>query len=151
MEHGMKMLIILYLEQTNNQKTLSVDQFPFRQIHIIILPCSSHDKSVTRCVESSWEFPFSGSVWWGDHFHRSLRLASTQGFQKKLLLQEVPQISCLSRVSLSALLLFAVRFSNAHVSARLAERKACKDLTASLNWFCADAFLDPQGIISGQL
>lgn len=45
-------------------------------------------------------------------------MASAQGFQKKLLLQEVPQISCLSRMSLSALLLYAAKFSNAHVSTK---------------------------------
>lgn len=114
-----------------NQKMLSIDQFPFRQIHKIMLPCSSHDKSVTCCREISCEFPsclfnstrnFSGSIWWEDHFHCSLRLPRLQGFHKKLLLQEVPQISCLSKISLSALLLFALIFSSAHVSAK-AHRK----------------------------
>lgn len=81
-----------------NQKMLSIDQFPFRQIHKIMLPCSSHDKSVTGCGENSCEFPsclfsstrnFSGSIWWEDHFLCSLRLPRLQGFHKKLLLQEV--------------------------------------------------------------
>lgn len=110
-----------------NQKMLSIDQFPFRQIHKIMLPCSSHDKSVIACRETSCEFPSyllnsrrnsSGSVWWEDHFHCSLKLPRLQGFHKKLLFQEAPQISCLSRVSLPALLLFALIFKSAHVSAK---------------------------------
>jgi len=47
--------------------------------------------------------------------------------------------------------LFAVSFSNAHGSAKLTERKACKDLTISLHGFCSGAFLDPQDIISDTL
>lgn len=142
-----------------SQKILSFDQFPFRQIHKIMLPCSSHDRSVTCCRETSCEFPsclfnstrnFSGSIWWEDDFHCSLRLPRLQGFHKKLLFQEVPQISCLSRGSLSALLLFALIFKSSHVSAKAHWKEGLQGFNhqfeLNLCWL-----LDPQDMISGQL
>lgn len=124
-----------------NQKMLSIDQFPFRQNHKIMLPCSSHDKSVTGCGETSCEFPscllnstrnFSGSIWWEDHFLCSLRLPRLQGFYKKLLLQEVPTDQ-LSKQGESALLLFALILRVLMFLPRLTGRKACRALTISLN------------------
>lgn len=141
-----------------NQKKLSIDQFPFRQTHKIMLPCSSHDRSAAGCRDLC-EFPsclfsstrnFFGSTWWENHFHCSLRLPRLQGFHKKLLLQEVPQISCLSRMSLPALLLFALIFKSAHVSAKAHWKEGLKGFNhqfeLNLCWL-----LDPQDIISGQL
>lgn len=66
-----------------------------------------------------------------------------------MLLEEVPQNSYPSPVEAFCFNLLAVCFSNAHVSDKLTERKACKDLTISLHWFCA--VLDPQDIISDPL
>lgn len=45
-----------------NHKKLSIDQFPFRQTHKIMLPCSSHDRSAAGCRETSVSFHLAYSV-----------------------------------------------------------------------------------------